>query len=370
MFAPTVNAPTQRRRPSSVVLSALIGVGLIAIGLALFRVELTIRTTGQVFSQDEVRLFAPADGVVAVRRVELGQLVKSGDVLIELDDTDLALRAIQLEREIAELESARARQEIVLKQLAVRPATPDVLTASQRKDRLARIASIQATIERSYADGHEQQIISELELRRQEIERLRSEIELLQTDLQAQWREAGLPELEAEQAQIERNRLVTVSALLRRELELVQAFREARRIRAPIDGRVVTLQARYPGMAVTRGGELIKLAPTGGPVLVRAEVPERNVDLLRVGTRALMESKVFESMLEGPVLGVVQRVAPEADRIAAAESPLYEVDIAVENSPYPLVLGSRLDIRLLLGRRSVAEVLLRSARHARRESST
>ncbi len=100
-------------------------------------------------------------------------------------------------------------------------------------------------------------------------------------------------------------------------------------------------------------------------------MPERNIDLLRVGTRALMESKVFESVLEGPVRGTVQRVAPEADPPAAsAASPLYEVDIAVDDSPYPLVLGSRLDIRLLLGRRSIAEVLLRSARDARREKTS
>lgn len=368
-----VNTSPQRRRPSSVVLSAVIGAGLIAIGVALLRVELTIRTTGLVYSQDEVRLFSPADTLIAGRRVELGQTVKAGDILIELDDTDLALREIQLEREIAELDSARARQEVVLKQLAVRPASPDVLTASDRKDRLARIAAIQANIEQSYASGHEQQIISELELRRQEIERLRSEMELLQADLLARWRDAGLPELEAEQAQIERDRLVTVAELLRRELELVRAFREARRIRAPIDGRVVTLHARHPGMAIARGGELLKIAPTSGPVYVRAEVPERNIDLLRVGTRALMESKVFESILESPVRGVVQRIAPEAERLnatRASEAPLYEVDIAVEDSPYPLVLGSRLDIRLLLGRRSIAEVLLRSARQPRRENST
>lgn len=354
------------------MLSAVIGVGLIAIGLALFRVELIIRTTGQVYSQHEVRLFAPADAVVAKRVVELGQSVKAGDILIELDDSDLAMREIQLQREIAELDADRARQEVALKQLEVRPAPPDVLTASARKQRLARIAEIQQNIEQSFAGGREQQTISELELRRQEIERLRSEMELLQADLLARWRDAGLPELETEQARIERDRLVTVLALLRRELELVQAYREARRIRAPIDGHVVTLFARYPGMAVARGSELLKIAPTSGPVLVRAEVPERNIDLLRVGTRALMESKVFESVLEGLVRGTVQRVAPEADRAAATEAaaPLYEVDITVDESPYPLVLGSRLDIRLLLGRRSIAEVLLRSARHARREKTT
>ncbi len=345
----------------------------IAAGLVLTRIELTIRTTGQVYSQDEVRLFAPADGIVAAQHVELGQTVRAGDLLLELDDTELALRAVQIERELAELEAARARQDVILRRLAVRPAAPDMMTAAERKTRLERIAAIQSDIEKNYTSGHAQQIISELELRRQEIERLRSEMDLLQADLLARWQAAGLPELDIEQAEIEKNRLDRARELLREELELVRAQREDRRVRAPADGRIVTLHARHDGMAVARGGELMKLAPTGGPVLVRALVPERNVDLLRVGTRALMESKVFESLLEGRVQGVVQRIAPDVAAPPAASGDAaparYEVDITVAQSPYPLVLGSRLDIRLHLGRRSLAEVMLRSASHARRRSS-
>ena len=367
--------PSLRRRPSSILLSALLGAGLIVIGLALFRVELTIRTTGQVYSRDETRLFAPSSGVIAQHRAQLGQDVRAGDVLIELDDTDLALRTVQLERELAETDAALVQKDIALRQLDIRPAPPEMVAAAQRKERLARIVSIQRDIEKNYASGHHQQIISELELRRQEIERLRSELELIQADLLASWHEAGLPALERERIEADRRRLEAVRALLRAELDVIRAQREACRIRAPIDGRIVALQARFPGMAVARGSELVKIAPTSGPVLVHAWVPERNIDLLRVGSRALMESKVFESMLEGPVVGTVERIAPEALPFDTSSGPerapaRYEVDIAVEQSPYPLVLGSRLDIRLHLGRRSIAEILLRSARHARKEQSS
>lgn len=351
-------------------MTALAGVLLIAAGLALLRVELSIHTTGQVYARDEARLYAPMAGIVKRLYVELGQAVRAGELLVEMDDTELALRDVQLQRQLAEIEAALAQQDIARRELDVRPASLDILTAQERRKRLARIAEIQQQIESSYNSGHDQQIISELELRRQEILKLRSEMELIEAAILADWERAGLPALEAERIAIEQRRLETQRELIRRELDWVQRQRASLELRAPTDGVVVALSARFPGMAVDRGSELIKLAPTNGPLWVTALVPERNIDLLREGTPAVMESRVFDSMLEGPVRGRVQRVAPEATVAqapapAASSLPRYEVDIAVEESPYPLVLGSRLDIRLLLGRRSVADVLFRSARNLR-----
>lgn len=336
---------------------------MVAAGIAFLRVDVSIRTTGQVYSPLERRVFSPSEGILAARHVELGQFVKAGDALLELDDSDLVERLLALEREIVETESALAKQEILLKTLAVRPATLDMATAAERKPRAERIAEIQAEIHADFERGLAQQSISALETRRQEIERLRAEIERIETVALAEWAQSGLPELEVQAAQVERDRLARVLALLQRERTLLEEKRAARVIRAPLDGQVVAIAARHPGMAIARGAELLKVAPTGGPIFVRALVPERNVDMLRAGTPALMESKVFDSFLEGPVRGTVQRVAPDAS--LGADHPLYEVDIEVEATPHPLVLGSTLDVRLMLGRRSVAEILLRRARSER-----
>jgi hypothetical protein len=163
-------------------------------------------------------------------------------------------------------------------------------------------------------------------------------MELIQADLLAGCHQAGFSELERERLEVERQRLAARHKLLQAELDLVRSQREACRIRAPIDGRIVALHLRFPGMAVARGAELLKIAPTGGPYYVSATVPERNVDLLRLGTRARMESKVFDSIFDGPVIGVVERIAPEAqpleiDSDTRREPPLYEVDIAVDETP-------------------------------------
>ena len=348
----------------------MVGSLLVGVGLVLLRVELTIRTTGQVYAKEEQRIFAPEDGIVRAIRIDLGQSIAAGDILMELDDTDLALRVVHLERELAQADANLADNAIARRELELRPAPSDLLTATERKARLERIATIQKQIEQSYTSGHGQQIISELELRKQEIEKLRAEMELLKASIDSDWQQAGGPELARDRLEIEARRIEALKNSLGAELALVRARRGALVIRAAADGQVVALAARYPGMAVTRGAELVKLAPTNGPLLVTAMVTERNIDLLKVGIPARMESHVFDSMLEGHVKGRVQRVSPEAQSPGHPGDPAalpgrYEVDIAVHESPYPLVLGSRLDVRLSLGRRSLAEVLFRSARNLR-----
>lgn len=348
-------------RINSVWVSALIGVLLVGLGLVYLRFDLTIRAPGTVQARDEVRVFAPQDGVIAQHHIQLGQTVTNGELMLSLDDTDLKLRGLTVERDLAETEAALERNRIARAELAVKTGPADLITADERRTRLARITAIQQDIEKNYASGRDLQIISELEVRRQEIERLRSELDLLQASLLAEWQKAGVPAFEGERLVAEQKRLEALAQLGRRELELCNHLREATRITAPLAGQVVALSTRFPGMAVTRGTELIKLAATGGPYRVRAYVPERNVDLVRVGARALMESAVFDSMLEGNVEGTVVRVAPEgALENASTTEPRYEVDIEVDHSPYPLVLGSGMQVRLLLGRRPLTDLFFKT----------
>lgn len=358
-------------RYNSVWTSAAIGIALVVLGLFFLRLELTIRAPGTVSARDEVRVFAPQDGVIARLPIELGQQVQAGDLLVALDDTELNLRALAVERELVENEAALERNRIARAELAVKPGPAELVTADERRERLSRIAAIQQEIEQNYSSGRDLQIISELEVRRQEIERLRSELELLQASLLAEWQKAGVSGFESERLAVEEKRLAALAQLNRDELQLVREQKAATRIQAPAAGQVVALAVRFPGQAVARGTEVLKLAATGGPYQVRAYIPERNVDLVRPGTRAVMESAVFDSMLEGYVEGRVIRVAPEGSPGAGTTEPRYEVDIEVAGSPYPLVLGSGVQVRLLLGRRPLTDLLLRSGgslRHPARET--
>ena len=343
-------------RSNSVLASAIIGVILITLGLFFLRFDLTIQAPGTVRARDEVRVFAPLEGVLATHAAQLGQAVTNGQLLLALDDTDLNLRLLAVDRELAEAKAALERNRIARAELEVRPGPAELVTADERRDRLARIAAIQSEIEKNYVSGRDLQIISELEVRKQEIERLRSELDLLHASLMADWQKAGVPAFEGERLAAEQQRLEALIQLARRERDLLSARLATTRIVSPMDGQVIALGPRFPGMAVAQGAELLKLAGTGGPFQVRAYIEERNVDLVRVGARALMESAVFDSMLEGYVDGVVTRVGPEGAAGSDGAPPRYEVDIEVTHSPYPLVLGSGVEVRLLLGRRPLTDL--------------
>ena len=73
-----------------------------------------------------------------------------------------------------------------------------------------------------------------------------------------------------------------------------------------------------------------------------------------------MESDVFDSMLEGHVEGTVIRVGPEGAPGMNGGEALYEVDVEVTHSPYPLVLGSGMQVRLLLGRRPLTDLFFKT----------
>ncbi len=367
--ASETNTPLSARI-TSVWAAAILGIVLVGAGLFFLRLELIIRAPGTVNARDEIRVFSPMDGVIAQHRVQLGQAVTNGELLLALDDTELNLRALAIDRELAETEAALEQNRIAQAELRVKPGPAELVTADERRDRLARIASIQQDIEKNYTEGRDLQIISELEVRKQEIERLRSELDLLQASLMAEWQKAGVPAFEGERLAAEQKRLAARAELAQRERELVLAQRTATRIVAPAAGTVIALSPRFPGMAVARGTELLKLAATGGPYRVRTYIPERNVDLVRIGTPARMESGVFDSMLEGYVEGTVVRVAPEGASAGETSPARYEVDIDVQKSPYPLVLGSGVDVRLMMGRRPLSDLVMHSGGKLRQTTKT
>ncbi len=93
-----------RRRPVGRVAAGLRAAALLlTIGAAIWttatwRLDRHVVQTGVLRPADSVTLFSPADAVVERWHVAVGQLVAAGDLLIELIDDDLRLRAAEVEQ--------------------------------------------------------------------------------------------------------------------------------------------------------------------------------------------------------------------------------------------------------------------------------
>ena len=158
---------------------------------------------------------------------------------------------------------------------------------------------------------------------------------------------------------LENERLMSEIKLLEEEIEIRERVSDSYRISATISGRITDLSFPYLGMAVKKGEPILKISNLTSPYAVTAQVGERNFDLIKVGTSVRMESKVFDSVLEGFILGKVTKIDPEGKHALPGTdgNVTFEIEIEVDEAPHPLVRGSSLDVYFLLGKRSLLKTL-------------
>lgn len=358
-----------RYSKASIITSAIIGLLLIIVALFMLRFELIIRADGLVLPLHDTHLFAPDDTVIRRLHIEPGQVVKVGDSLIELDNPEVRARMLGLDRDRLRLAAEQARIDWTLQAWRIRPGDAAEVTAAQRAPLLARVVEIQRDMAELFSQMEEQQIVSQVDVNLREVERIRAELDLIQTSAQETWETAGLSSIEEKKLTDEKQQLDEQLALIEKERNRLNEQMERWTLRAPTDGQVIGLPHRFEGEAVQRGALLVRIAPVDGPRLVRVYAPPRNIDLLHPGTRALIISTVYDSFLEGYAHGTVLRISPEGQTSPTSERR-YEVDILIDDSPYPLVYDSPAEARLLLGKRAISDIFLKSAGQSRQRDST
>lgn len=338
----------------------LAGLVLVLSGLFSLRMDKRIRAAGVVMAAQEHYVFAPASGVISRHLVRIGDEVSPGTPLFSIAGDELDMKILEKQRQILEVREQLSATELALRESAIRPGDPAIVTAQTRLDVLREIEDIQHDIVAAWERLEGERAVRGLEYNLQRVASLRTQIEKLDSGVLAQWEDAGLLALSREGMERKKENLRELEEVLEDEIRLLKRQREAFDVRAPMEGTVVDIYHRYPGMSLQEGDRVMKIADPEGGFRVKAFVGERNVDLLRVGTEARMESQVFDALFEGYVTGKVQRVVAEARRDADGREgpPAFEVTVAVEETPHPLVLGSRVEIDFLLGRQSLLALLM------------
>jgi HlyD family secretion protein len=243
-----------------------------------------------------IKLAGSNDGIITEVNAEEGDHVKKGTVLAVVDDREPKLRLA-----IAEAEIAETRALLPALELRQRSAAREV----SRLTRLSENAAV-SQLERDEAKDR-----------------------------------AAL--LDAEQSQIEaRIRL----AEARRDSEIHAV--DQRRIRAPLDGRIIKRQAR-PGDGVsTQTVTSLFLFEPDSPRIIRAELDERYVDLVRPGAAVevmleMDETKVFAGTVlrVGQVFGTQQL---SGDPNEKADQRV--VDCVISMNDQSLRIGQRVLVRV------------------------
>jgi multidrug efflux pump subunit AcrA (membrane-fusion protein) len=275
-------------------------------------------------------IHARANGYVTAWHKELGDRVKVGQLLAEIETPEL-------DREVAEAEaSAReARAAVVQAQAEREEAAADLKVAQSQWDRaqaeveltktqLARREKLLATrtITREEFDVYQR----DFETRSADEAAARSDVARRRTNLDTRAAIIAAREATAKSRQA--------------NLERLQALQDFKRIVAPFDG-VVTRREVEVGMLVTAGKESLYTIEDMSRVRVQASVPQTYAAQTRPGVSAKV--RLPESSAK-PVAGTITRIADSVD--ATSRTMLAEIEL--DNASGRLQPGSYVQIALTL----------------------
>ncbi len=292
----------------------------------------------------EVAVRPEASGRIVEVYVSAGEQVRAGDLLLRLRDDEAHARLVQARAEAAV--RLGERDEDVEPEEGEQPAKPD-----PRMKEIQAAADALAAAERAL---HESRMAFDKvylahrngRAAAQDVSTARQTIELAKSEVAS--KSAALAAVEAKPDAPLPTRLDSGLTLARADLRLAEIAYENTRVRAPVDGTLLTFD--------TRTGETISVSqPTPLLVLgdmsalrVNAEVQERDVPKISVGQAVIVRSNAFEGReFKGRVATIAPVVAAPGLRAQGPRKQLdvevLEVKIDLEGSP-PLMPGMRVDV--------------------------
>ncbi len=216
--------------------------------------ERTLQLTGSLVPDDTINAVFEIPGHINSITVDFGQAVRKGQVLAQLDRTELTL---QLDRAKSAINQALARMGLDPSQSNVTPdATPAIRQAqAQMEDAMSKFDNAQ----KLYKSG---------DISQQRFVEMEKAFQARQAALQATKDEL-------------RTQLASIGAL-RADVGLVEKRLNDTMLRAPFDA-IVSSRVAAPGQYVKEGATILTLVKTY-PLRLRVEVPEGDIASAKIGT--------------------------------------------------------------------------------------
>jgi multidrug resistance efflux pump len=269
------------------VFTLLIGTLLVGIGMSFLRLEYNIVSEGTIHAQNERCIYAPSGERLSKVNITVGQQVKAGDLLFQLDQTEINLEIVRLEENLIKTQH--------------------------------ELSEVETSIQDSLASPSDRQV--------------------------------AITEKEMGALKSRKTHLKKLCEHMAYEIQLLKQRKDSMNVTSPIDGVIAEVDYRHVGMTPSKGDRLAKIIQRDGHYLVKTWLNQRNYDLIEPGLPVRMESQVFNSTLEGYITGRIVHAGPDADTSHSQHGdPLYEVWIEVLKSPYLLLHGSQVKVNVQMGK--------------------
>lgn len=407
------------------ILAAITVFFIIAVTWSIVgQVDIIASAQGKIIPSGNVKIIQPLEtGVVHAIHVHDGQVVKAGDVLVELNPTDAAADAARLQRELSTAEVGIARLEALLSDNPLDTYSPpknapeDLVARNRRhlesalSERNARLDAIDNEVLQRRAEIHTTQVelkrlkmilpnvrervekrrellakgyTARLDFLEQEQELINTEQQLLSSDSKLNELAATLrtttsrrDQLIAEDRRTIQDQLSEISTRadsLKQELIKAQDRNRQQNLTAPVDGVVQQLAIHTKGGVVTPAQELMTIVPAGDSIEIEAMVLNMDIGFVHDGQDAEIKVESFPFTKYGTIRGDVKTVSRDAvfdekqGWVYPARFNLWETQMVVGDKRVSLTPGMSVVVEIKTGKRRMIQYLLAPLQEYQSES--
>lgn len=190
---------------------------------------------------------------------------------------------------------------------------------------------------------------------RNRVHKLRQELQTSQSQLMRMKVDRPLVETLEQQNRIAR---------LQSELGTAERMLQNSTITAPVSGVITTLSVRSGREVLQPGQTVATIAPTDVPLVVEAQLPNKDIAFMKDGLTAKLKFDAFPYQDYGIVEGTVIDISPDA-QVSKESGSLYKITIALTGSSkreLPLRTGLVVTAEIITERRSVLSFLFEPVR--------
>ncbi len=307
----------------------IIGTSLFGIGwLAIAKTEEIIVVPGKIVPIGEVKnIQMPMGGIAKNILVKEGQVVKTGDVLIELDNEANIERDKTLKKSIL----LKTNEQEIYNKLNL-----------EEQNMLLNIKELDSQILSSLASLKEEGAISKLEYLKQKLKLQESESKFNQSQIQLDRQnsifQSELADLKGNFAQ----NMVTLKNMS---------------IRSPVNGVVFDLKPTTSGYAAQMTDTILKIVPLG-ELEARVEIPSKDIGFVSEGMDVDISIDSFPASDFGVIKGKVSRIGSDALQTEQNSSfATFPASVKLDNQK--LLLKDKTSLDLKVGMSLNANVKLR-----------
>ena len=367
----------QPHKASFVLINAiLILVVVVLVWAGMSSVDEVTHSEGRVIPSAKMQVLQNQEGgIVQKINVKQGDLVQSGQVLVNLSPTQFGADFESKKQQVLSLmaKEARLQAEVEGRELVFTPDFSDMakdyvaIERAEFYNRKMRLRADMAVIENQLKNAS-----SELEIIKRLVDRgLEPQLERIRTEARVDEARGKLESLKR-QAKTEASSELSKTAMelnpLRKALPALADRVERTYVRAPMKGVVNRVLVTTLGGVIKPGEAVLELVPSDDVLVVEAQVRPQDIGFVKIGQSANVKISAYDYSIFGSMSGQVTQISADAvSREERGQTVYYyiariETQTSVMNSlgkKLPIIPCMQAQVDIITGNKTVLNYLLK-----------